>query len=65
MYILFFICVLGVIAALPIHFLSVEHLKLHGKYGKEKGAKISEIYGRLSANLLFFSLIGIWFSPQP
>ena len=65
MYILFFICVLGVIAAVPIHFLSVEHLEFREKYGKEKGAKISEIYGRLSANLLFFSLIGIWFSPQP
>ncbi len=65
MYILFFICVIGVIAAVPIHFLSVEHLKFQEKYGKEKGAKISEIYGRLSANLLFFSLIGIWLSPQP
>lgn len=65
MYILFFICILAVIAAVPIHFLSVEHLKFQEKYGKEKGAKISEIYGRLSANLLFFSLIGIWFSPQP
>jgi len=65
MYILFFICVLGVIAAVPIHFLSVEHLKFQEKYGKEKGAKVSEIYGRLSANLLFFSLIGIWLSPQP
>ena len=65
MYILFFICVLGVIAAVPIHFLSVEHLKFQEKYGKEKGPKISEIYGRLSANLLFFSLIGIWLLPQP
>ena len=64
MYILFFICVLGVIAAVPIHFLSVEHLRFQEKYGQEKGAKISEIYGRLSANLLFFALIGIWFSPQ-
>jgi len=65
MYILFFICVIGVITAVPIHFLSVEHLKFQEKYGKEKGAKICEVYGHLSANLLFFSLIGIWFSPQP
>ena len=65
MYILFFICITGIIAAVPIHFMSVEHLKFQEKYGKEKGVKISEIYGRLSANLLFFSLIGIWFSPQP
>lgn len=65
MYILFFLCILGVIAAVPIHFLSVEHLKFQDKYGREKGARISGILGRLSANLLFFSLIGIWFSPQP
>lgn len=65
MYILFFICMLGVITAVPLHFVSVEHRKFQEKYGKEKGEKISEVYGRLSANLLFFSLIGVWFSPQP
>lgn len=65
MYILFFICVLGVIAAAPIHFFSVEHLRFQEKYGMEKGVRISEILGRLSANLLFFSLIGICLSPQP
>ncbi len=57
MYILFLTCVLGAIVAVPIHFLSVEHLKFQEKYGKERGAKISEVYSRLSANLLFFSLI--------
>jgi protein-S-isoprenylcysteine O-methyltransferase Ste14 len=65
MYIWFFICVLAVIAAIPLHFLSVEHLKLQEKYGKEKGKKIGEIYGLISGWGFFFFWIGIWVSPQP
>ena len=65
MYILFFICVTGAIAATPLHFLSVEHLKLQERYGKEKGTKIGEIYGLISGWGFFFSWIGIWISPQP
>jgi len=65
MYILFFIFALGVVVALPLYFLSVEHVKLQERYGKQKGTKIGERFGRISADLLFFSLIGIWFSPQP
>lgn len=65
MYIWFLIFALGAIAAIPIHFLSVEHIRFQERYGKVKGTKICERYGRLSADLLFFSLIGIWFSPQP
>ncbi len=63
--ILFFVFAIGTIAAVPIHFLSVEHTTLGGKYGKERGTKIGEIYGRISGYLLFFSLIGLWVSPQP
>lgn len=48
MHIWFLICILGVIAVVPIHFLSVEHLKLEEKYGKEKGAGIGEILGIIS-----------------
>jgi len=65
MYIWFFICVLAVIAAIPLHFLSVEHLKLQEKYGKEKGKKIGEICGLISGWGFFFFWIGIWVSPQP
>jgi protein-S-isoprenylcysteine O-methyltransferase Ste14 len=61
----FFICVLAVIAAIPLHFLSVEHLKLQEKYGKERGKKIGEIYGLISGWGFFFFWIGIWVSPQP
>ncbi len=65
MYIWFFICVLAVIVATALHFLSVEHLKLQERYGKEKGTKIGEILGLISGWGFFFFLIGIWISPQP
>ncbi len=65
MYILFFICVIGIIVSVPFLVLSYEHVRLWEKYGKEKGAKIGEIYGRISGDLMFISLIGIFLSPQP
>jgi len=64
MYIWFFISVLGAIAVMPLHFLSVEHIKLQNRYGKEKGTKIGEIYGLISGWGFFFFWIGIWVSPQ-
>jgi len=64
MYIWFFICVLAAIAVTPLHFLSVEHLKLQERYGKEKGTKIGDIYGLISGWSFFFFWIGIWVSPQ-
>jgi len=42
MYTWFFISVLGLIATVPLHFLSVEHLKLQKRYGRKKGNKIGE-----------------------
>jgi len=65
MYIWFFICVLAVIAAIPLHFWSVEHLRLQERYGKEKGIRIGKIYGLISGWGFFFFWIGIWVSPQP
>jgi len=56
---------LGFIAMVPVHFISVEHHKLERKYGKKKGYKIGEIYGLISGWGLFIFWIGIWFSPQP
>ena len=61
----FFVFALGVIMALPLHFLSVEHRKLRARYGPDKGNRIAETYGRVSGYLMFFSLIGIWLAPQP
>lgn len=49
----------------PIHFLSVEHLKLQKKYGKIKGIKITKIFGLISGWGFFMFLIGTWISPQP
>jgi len=63
--VLLFVCVLGVVAVVPIHFLSVEHLKLEEKYGRDKGRRIGEICSIISGwgFLLFWA--GLWFSPQP
>ncbi|MFX1465577.1 MAG: methyltransferase family protein [Promethearchaeota archaeon] len=65
MYIWFFLCLIGTIAVIPLHFLSVEHLKLQEKYGKEKGIKRGEIFGLISGWLFFIFWMGLWFSPQP
>jgi protein-S-isoprenylcysteine O-methyltransferase Ste14 len=62
---LFFVFVFCAIVAIPIHFRSVEHTKLQKRHGKDKGTKIGEVYGRLSGYMLFLSLMGLWFSPQP
>jgi len=53
------------IAVVPLHFLSVEHLKLQEKHGKEKGTRIAEILGLVSGWLFFIFWIGVWISPQP
>ncbi len=65
MYLLFFVFAVCAIVTIPIHFMSVEHTKLQKKFGEEKGIKVGEVYGRISGDLLFLSLIGLWLSPQP
>jgi len=65
MVVLFFVCMLGAVAMVPIHFLSVEHLKLQGKYGKDKGTRLGEIYSLISGWGFFLFWAGIWFSSQP
>ena len=62
---LFLICLLGASAVVPVHFLSVEHLKLQDKYGKKKGIKIGEILGLISGWCFFLFWIGVWISAQP
>jgi protein-S-isoprenylcysteine O-methyltransferase Ste14 len=49
----------------PLHFLSVEHLKLQQKYGKEKGIKIGNLFGLISGWGFFLFWFGVWLSPQP
>ena len=65
MYILFFIFVIGVIAVIPLHFLSVEHTQLKEKYGAARERKIGEICSFLSGWGFFVFWAGLWFSPQP
>ena len=62
---LFFVCLLGMIGVMPLHFLSVEHVKLQDIYERLKGAKIGEIYGLVSGWAFFLFWIGIWVSSQP
>ena len=61
----FLICLLGASAVVPVHFLSVEHLKLQSIYGKKKGTKIGEILGLISGWGFYIFWMGIWISPQP
>lgn len=65
MYFSFLFCILGVVAVLPLHFLSVEHVKLRAKYGRRRANRIGEIYGVISGWGFFLFWIGIWISPQP
>ncbi len=46
------------------YFLSLEHIKLEEKYGKQKGKKIGAIYGMISGWGFFLFWFGIWLSPQ-
>jgi protein-S-isoprenylcysteine O-methyltransferase Ste14 len=48
----------------PLHFLSVEHLKLQKKFGTEKGIKIGDILGMVSGWGFFIFWFGVWLSPQ-
>ena len=45
--------------------MSVEHIKLQKRYGKEKGIKVGETFGLISGWFFFLFWIGIWISPQP
>ena len=61
----FIISILGMCAMVPLHFISVEHIKLQKKYGKEKGTKIGDILGMVSGWGFFLVWFGVWLSPQP
>jgi protein-S-isoprenylcysteine O-methyltransferase Ste14 len=64
MHIWFFVSLFGFIAIILPYFLSLEHLKLEEKYGKEKGKNIGKICGVVSGWGFFLFWFGIWFSPQ-
>ena len=65
MYPWFIFSILGMCFMVPLHFLSVEHLKFQNKYGADKGNKITGILGLISGWGFFIFWFGIWISPQP
>jgi len=65
MYPWFILSILGMCFMIPLHFLSVEHLKFQKKYGEDKGNKITGILGLTSGWGFFLFWFGIWISPQP
>jgi len=60
----FIISILGMCFMVPLHFLSVEHLNLQEKYGKERGIKIGDTLGLISGWGFFMFWFGVWLSPQ-
>ena len=50
---------------MPLHFLSVEHVKFREKFGKKKGDKFTHLLGMISGCGFFIWLFGLWISPQP
>ncbi len=65
MYPWFILSILGMCFMVPLHFLSVEHVKFQKKYGADKGNKITGILGLTSGWGFFIFWFGIWISPQP
>jgi len=62
--ILFYVSLFGFVAIMLPYFLSLEHLKLEEKYGKQQGKKIGAIFGVLSGWGFFLFWFGMWLSPQ-
>jgi len=65
MYLWFVFFLVCIFLFLPLHFLSVSHIKLEKKFGESKGKKFGNILGIVSGWGFFLCLIGIWISPQP
>jgi len=59
----FSICIVGMIAVVPLHYLSVEHQKLE-RFGETKGTKVGVLLGMVSGWGFFSFWIGVWVSPQ-
>ncbi|MDF1539837.1 MAG: isoprenylcysteine carboxylmethyltransferase family protein [Candidatus Thorarchaeota archaeon] len=60
----FLLSLAGALLLTPLHFLSVEHERLDGRFGKEKGERIGGVLGIISGWGYFLFLFGIWLSPQ-
>ena len=62
---LFMMSMAGVLAMVPIHFLSVEHHRLDSRLGEARGKKVGSALGMISGWGIFLFYFGVWFSPQP
>lgn len=60
----FIVCVVGLVGVVPIHFLSVERLRLQRSLGSRRGALVGDTLGLVSGWGFFLFLAGLWFSPQ-
>lgn len=60
----FLLSIIGLVSVVPLHFLSVEHLRLDKRFGKERGFKIGAAFGMISGWGFFLFLFGLWISPQ-
>lgn len=54
----------GMLLMVPVHIISLEHIKLKERFGDEKGEKIGGILGIVSGWGLFGFWIGVWIAPQ-
>jgi protein-S-isoprenylcysteine O-methyltransferase Ste14 len=64
LYIWFYVSLFGFITIVLPYFLSLEHLKLEEKYGKQQGKRIGAIFGMISGWGFLLFWFGIWLSPQ-
>jgi protein-S-isoprenylcysteine O-methyltransferase Ste14 len=60
----FILSVIGMLAVIPVHFVSVSHISLFERYGKERGTRIGAVLGMVSGWGFFIFLFGLWVSPQ-
>lgn len=56
---------MGMLLMVPLHFRSLEHIKLRERYGAERGKRIGAILGMISGWGFFGFWIGVWIAPQP
>ncbi len=61
----FILSLMGLLFMVPLHFWSLEHVKLETRFGEKNGRKIGEFLGIVSGWGFFLFSIGLWFSPQP
>jgi protein-S-isoprenylcysteine O-methyltransferase Ste14 len=61
----FLLSLIGVLAVVPLHFLSVEHGRLETRFGPERGQRIGSILAMISGWGIFLFYFGLWISPQP